>query len=269
MTSCLIVLFFFSVICVLSESWTRSIQYEKDNQCPLWHIHNSNGACQCGASLNGVISCDKKFIHVETGYCLTWNNLTNSEELYRCRFTHWMFPHTSERYSIPINISAEKLDYRMCNSFNRQGAQCSQCISGYGPAVFSDDITCADCSKRKFLWILNLAFQLTTMTLICLIFMLLQIKGTSSPLNIVIAYIQNIAFEYKLSEFYYLGKKANAVFTTILGIWNLDYFRLVLPPLCVSSSLKVIHCVLFQYILAIYPLLFIGIIYFSLIARDL
>ena len=52
--------------------------------------------------------------------------------------------------------------------------------------------------------------------------------------------------------------------TTILGIWNLDYFRLVLPPLCVSSSLKAIHCVLFQYILAIYPLLFTGIIYFCI-----
>ena len=42
----------------------------------------------------------------------------------------------------------------------------SQCISGYGPAVCSDDITCADFSKLKFLWILNLAFQLTMVTLI-------------------------------------------------------------------------------------------------------
>ena len=267
MTSFLVGLHFFSVIrlCV-SESWTRSVQHEIDDHCPLWHIHNNNGECECGASLNGIISCDTKFIHVENGYCLTWNNLTNSEELYHCRFTHWMFPHTGQRYSIPINISGEKFDFRMCNSFNRQGAQCSQCISGYGPAVFSDGITCADCSKRKFLWILNLAFQLTMVTLICLIFMLLQIKGTSSPLNIIIAYIQNIAFGCKFSEFYYLGKKANAIFTTILGIWNLDYFRLVLPPLCISSSLKAILCVLFQYILAVCPFLLFT---FALITRGL
>ena len=41
----------------------------------------------------------------------------------------------------------------------------------------------------------------------------------------------------------------------------MDYFRLVLPPLCISSSLKAIDCVLFQYILAIYPLLFTGTVY--------
>ena len=36
-----------------------------------------------GANLDGVISCNKKFVHVKAGYCLTWDNLTNSEELYR------------------------------------------------------------------------------------------------------------------------------------------------------------------------------------------
>ena len=214
-----------------------------------------------------MISCDKKFIYVDSGYCLTWNNLTNSEDLYRCLFTPWMFRHTSNRYSIPINMSGEELNYRMCSSFNRQGMQCGQCISGYGPAVFSDSVTCADCSKHKYLWILNLMFQLTMVTLMCLVFMIFQIKGTSSPLNIIIAYIQNIAFQYELSGLYYVqyfGQKVNVIFATILGIWNLDYFRFVLPPLCISLSLKAVDCVLFQYILAIYPLLFTGVAYFCI-----
>ena len=263
--SFLTALVFFSGICV-NESWTRSSEHEShDDECPLWHIRNSNGDCECGASLNGVISCDKKFIHVENGYCLTWNNLTKNKilELHRCLFTHWVFPQT-ERYSIPNNMSGEKLVYRICNSFNRQGTKCSQCISGYGPAVFSDSITCADCSKHRYLWILNLMFQLTIVTLMCLVFMIFQIKGTSSPLNIIIVYIQNIAFVGEFSTLRYVGPKANIIIITILGIWNLDYFRLVLPPLCISPSLKVINCVLFQYILAIYPLLFTGIVYFCI-----
>ena len=269
MKSFLIALVFFSGICV-NESWTTSVRQRKNgDQCPLWHIiiHNSNGVCECGATLSGVISCDKKFIYVDNGYCLTWNNLTNSEDLYRCLFTPWIFRHTSNRYSIPINMSGEELNYRMCSSFNRQGMQCGQCISGYGPAVFSDSVTCADCSKHKYLWILNLMFQLTMVTLMCLVFMIFQIKGTSSPLNIIIAYIQNIAFQYELSGLYYVqyfGQKVNAIFATILGIWNLNYFRFVLPPLCISSSLKAVDCVLFQYILAIYPLLFTGVAYFCI-----
>ena len=269
MKSFLIALVFFSGIYV-NESGTTSVRKrENGDQCPLWHIRNNNGDCECGARLSRVITCHKKFIYVDNGYCLTWNNLTNSENVYRCLFTPWVFHHTGNRYSIPINMSGEELNYRMCNSFNRQGMYCGQCISGYGPAVFSDSVTCVNCSKHKYLWILNLMFQLTMVTLMCLVFMIFQIKGTSSPLNIIIAYIQNIAFQYELSGLYYyvqyfLGQKANAIITTILGISNLDYFRFVLPPLCISSSLKAVDCVLFQYILAIYPLLFTGVAYFCI-----
>ena len=107
--------------------------------------------------------------------------------------------------------------------------------------------------------------QLTMLTLMCLAFMMFQIKGTSSPLNVIFAYIQNIAFQVELSGFYgYYGRKVNAIITTILGIWDLDFFRFVVPPLCISPSLKAIDCILFQYILAIYPLLFTSVIYFCI-----
>ena len=67
--------------------------------------------------------------------------------------------------------------------------------------MFSDSVTCADCSKHKHLWILYLMFQLTMVTIMCLVFMIFQIKGTSSPLNIIIAFIQNIAFQCELLRF--------------------------------------------------------------------
>ena len=255
-------LFFFSGICI---HWISCIQHDNGDQCPLWHIHDSNGECVCGASLNGVINCDKDFIHVENGYCLTWNNLTTNEELHRCPLSHWTFSHTGQGYySIPIDVTRQRLNHVMCHSFNRQGTQCSQCISGYGPSVFSDGVTCADCSKHKYLWILNLMFQLTMVTLMCLAFMIFQIKGTSSPLNIIIAYTQNVAFQYGLSTVDYFGQKVGTIIITVLDIWNLDYFRLLLHPLCISSSLTAIHCILFQYIIAIYPLLFTGMTYFCI-----
>ena len=243
---------------------TNSLVHENIDECPLWHIRNSNGDCVCGASFNGVISCDKYFIRVENGYCLTWNNSTKSEELYRCLLTHWMFPHTNKGYKIPINISCQELNYINCKKFNRQGMYCGQCISGYGPAVFSDSVTCADCSKHKYLWILNLMFQLSMVTLMCLAFMIFQIKGTSSPHNIIIAYIQSIAYENELSILDYFGNRVRIIITTIFAIWNLDYLRLVLHPLCISSSLKALDCILLQYVLAIYPLLFTGIIYYCI-----
>ena len=251
--------------CSIRVPLASCVQHKYSDQCPLWHIHNSNGECVCGASLSGVITCDKDSIYIENGYCLTWNNLTKNEELHRCLLTHWTFSHTGKGYyRIPMDVTGQELNSMMCQHFNRQGTQCNQCISGYGPAVFSDSVTCADCSKHKYFWIFNLMFQLTMVTLMCLAFMIFQIKGTSSPLNIIIAYIQNVAFQYGLSTTDYFGQKVSTIIFTILDIWNLDYFRFLLYPLCIDSSLKAIHCILFQYIIAIYPLLFTGIIYFCI-----
>ena len=81
-------------------------------------------------------------------------------------------------------------------------------------------------------------FQLTMVTVMCLAFMVLQFKGTSSPFNIIIAYVQNTAFVYDLNNVVLLGQKVNTVIATVVGVWNLDYFRLVYHPLCISTSLN-------------------------------
>ena len=68
--------------------------------CPLWHV-SRNGQCECGASLNGIVSCDEKFVFIQRGNCVTWNNSTNSAELHRCLFSHWDYNDTCDRYPIP------------------------------------------------------------------------------------------------------------------------------------------------------------------------
>ena len=49
-----------------------------------------------------------------------------------------------------------------------------------------------------------------------------------------------------------------SVAITFYGIWNLDFFRYIIPPFCLSSNLKSIHVVLLNYISAFYPLCLIG-----------
>jgi len=56
----------------------------------------------------------------------------------------------------------------------------------------------------------------------------------------------------------------HAVFKVILtgyGFWNLDYFRYIIPPFCVSQHLKYIHILAIQYVSAFYPLLLIALTY--------
>ena len=88
--------------------------------CPLWHVLR-NGQCECGASINGIISCVKSFMYIKHGNCLTWNNSTNSTELHNCPWnpnntcTKYNIPNT---YRIPIDITGSKLT---CEVYNRKG----------------------------------------------------------------------------------------------------------------------------------------------------
>ena len=52
------------------------------------------------------------------------------------------------------------------------------------------------------------------------------------------------------------------------GIWNLDFFRTVVPPFCVSDKLKNVHALMLQYIPAIYPLCLIAVTYVCIKLHD-
>ena len=93
-------------------------------------------------------------------------------------------------YRIPTNISGPELNRFMCSGYNREGAQCRQCIEGYGSALFSDGVTCADCSKHRYHWILYFIFQLSMVTIMYLAVVLFEINGTASLFNVIITYIQ-------------------------------------------------------------------------------
>ena len=174
--------FFMSSDCVIANMSNNSDCHE------LWHYLRRNGYCYCGIGKHGVIFCDKQYIHVKQGICVTWDNATGSAEVHRCLFTKWSDNYTCtihDVYRISTTATGEKLNNFTCGDYNRQGRYCSQCIDGYGPAVFSDDVICADCTKHRHLWILNLTFQ---------------IKGTSTPLNVIIMYAQLITMGLKFDR---------------------------------------------------------------------
>ena len=50
-------------------------------------------------------------------------------------------------------------------------------------------------------------------------------------------------------------KGYSTVIFTILGVSNLDFLHLVISPLCISTSLKAIDILYFDYITALYPIL--------------
>ena len=129
-SSCLIT----SCVCQISDDDKGSKQ---PDICPLWHVPGQNVRCECGNSHNGIVSCIHEFLYIKHGNCMTWNNSTKQAELQSCLFSQWNSDEMCEKYAvpdtyrIPANISGSELDYVTCKGYNRQGAQCRQCIDGY------------------------------------------------------------------------------------------------------------------------------------------
>ena len=276
---CEFILLFIYVInfVVLSSA---SIQPE----CKLNFKSKINELCQCCSRLDRdtVIECKENdlFIRYAYTFCLTWNNATQSMEITRCFFIrkNSSAPSCDNYYFYNLysksDITVPNLNDVNCKAYNREGLQCRKCIDGYGPAAFSDGVTCANCSEHKHLWIINVLFQLTMVTLLYIAVVLLQIKGTSSPFNIIIAYGQiginaltiGTGLYVKLTCF--TSKGFITFLVTLLGVLNLDFFRSIIPPLCITPSLKSINVHLFDYIIAVHPIILTVFIYIGIELND-
>ena len=127
-----------------------------------------------------------------------------------------------------------------------------QCISGYGPAALSNGISCTDCSKYQNIWLLNLLLIFNCILLLTIMFvviMMLQIKGTAGPWNVIITYSQ-LVVNALMNDAHlrnriqcYVGKRGNNIILllTMLGVTNLDFLRLIILSPCISTSLTAIH----------------------------
>ena len=108
----------------------------------------------------------------------------------------------------------------------------------------------------------------------CLAFIILKVNGSGSPFNIIIAYGQLIALGFRLSgnmcnkTFCFFGENFTNIALSLLGFLNLDFFNAILPPLCISTSLKAINVLLFDCLIAIFPSTITFLIYLCLELHD-
>ena len=246
-------------------------------ECPIWHIYSKDSeSCQCCPSADGLVKCEKEYVHIIRGHCLTWNNATNDIEISHCLYINQDLNlcGITDMYSVSNDVTGPKLNNVTCELYHRHGALCQYCIDGYGPAAFSDGVSCADCSRYKYFWLLNLLFQLMMVTLLYLVVVFFQIKGTCSPFNVIITNCQLglsailIGSGLRALIICVTGKRFTIILLTLVGVFNLDFLRFIIPPLCISPSLKSIHVLLFDYIIALYPIIFTVVIYVSIELYD-
>ena len=176
----------------------------------------------------------------------------------------------NRRYiALPRNIS--DLNDVFCAPVNRRGLLCRDCIDGFGPSVVTTDYACANCTEiHSCGWMLYILSELVPATVFYFAILILRIRITSAPMNCFVMFSQLLINVLNHSPWFMSSLMASLdvtsraflkVILTGYGFWNLDFFRYLIPPFCVSRGLKNIHVLTLQYVSAFYPLLLIALTY--------
>ena len=218
----------------------------------------------CQPRFSGMVKCTSQGVLLKFGYCATYKE---GEGIFvsRCLYFQLNGHNVTEPGYIRLPNNITELNDCMCGPMNRKGLLCKDCIDGFGPSVTSLGYKCSNCTDVWYGIPLYLAVELIPITLFYLIILIFKVHLTSAPMVLFILYCHLIMYEMLFGKTkpmdMLLSLDENSPFHVgvplLLGIWNLDFVRYIVPPFCVSSRLLPTHIELLDYSTIFYPLLLI------------
>lgn len=202
---------------------------------------------------------NKTLALLQLGYCMTYDN--DTPYIISCPYDV-ATSHTAlvMGQSLEMDTTLEKLTNFTCSQLNRHMKHCAQCIDGYGQSVFTMDLGCYPCSERYSGWGLYLAFEFVPITVFIVLLLVLQLSPTRPDMKAFILFAQiatlTLSLNYEPPYKHIFNSKAPFLVKIIkaaYGFWNLDFFRSVVPPFCVSPHLNNLEVLSLQYMSVIYP----------------
>ena len=248
----------------------KTVPKVDDHQVQHLCFNSTNGTCLCSQVCDCHIICSEGKPILEIGYYATYSEDTRLLSI---------FPHptfylnsynvVSSRYiRLPSNLS--HLNNYMCGPLNRKGVVCSECVDSFGPSVTSSEHwKCVNCTNTWYGVPVFLLIEFVPITVFYLFILALQVRVTSAPMPCFIMYSQTIICLFDLAmnsnslsrEVMFTNdgsmKLHMQIIHTFYGVFNLDFFRMVIPSFCISSKLQPVHLTLFGYIAIFYPLFLI------------
>ena len=238
--------------------------------CPDTWFVPSGDSCKCGESYYDVVSCDEvtKEVGVLDCYCMTFDSRHNVTVLGACFYNcvnntgfydHFIYHH------VPRDIASA--NNSVCGYLHRTGTLCGQCIDGYYPAVYSYNFECIPCGHKqlKTNWGIYVAFAYLPLTIFIIFLFMFRVSVVSPKLNAVIFISQTFVFPLH-ARIVLMATKHNLpvniiakIGLTIFGIWNFDFFRALLPGICLN--INTLEVLALDYLVAVYPMLLMVIAY--------
>ena len=247
--------------------------------CPPWYLLMGN-TCQRGNNHWGMIHFQNKTNQpfLLPFYCMTTSEKTTQHRdvLGGCLLTTSV-KELARFFPLPCNVS--ELNQFMCADTNRDGQLCGRCREGFAPPVYSYSLNCVNCSEYGYQnWLKYTAIAFGPLTLFSAAIIAFHISATSTYLHGYILFCQLLSIptisRLLVNDLGYKNYQSTKwsinVFTSIIGIWNLDFFRLMYKPFCLHPQMTVIQSLALDYLIALYPLLLVAITYWlvSLYGRN-
>ena len=245
----------------------KSVQHghcSYDSECPTWFTCNLSSMCQCGSKQDHAIACDDKLQSsaVLDCQCVTYDNKSGSTYLGLCFYNCNNHKKTGSVYQ-PLPTSAEMLiNGSVCTDFNRAGLLCGNCQDGYSPFVLSYNLTCVKCPNGNRNWWKFILAGFGPLTFFYFFVVLFNINVTSSHLHGVVWFSQALSIPTLVRGIMLAGNneypnllKVSRVLIPFYSIWNLDFFRSVIPDICLNVT--TLQALALDYLVALYPFLLI------------
>ena len=253
------------VVVLLSLTTLASCRNHSIVECPPWFFYNlSTNQCQCYNNNEEGIHCTEAgVVVVGLGNCVTHEKNVGT---FFAKCFYFQLPHgnvtANGHFLLPSNVS-ELNDY-MCGPMNRKGLVCSKCIDGFGPSVTSFEYKCTKCSDSWSGTLFYILVEFGPITLYYFIILTFRISITSAPMTCFVLYSQIIVYAIfkdpvTLNKLIVQSQSESVkylivVIGSLYGIWNLDFLKYIVPPICISSKLSIIHIEFLSCLSALYSL---------------
>ena len=246
---------------------SRVQQLSSSSTCPeTWFVPTDNGSCECGITFYDIVVCDSetKDVKVEDCYCITFDPTSEAIVLGQCLFNCINVSKSYYDYiyhSVPRDIVSGDDNNSVCGYLHRNGTLCGQCAHGYYPAAYSYTFECITCNTSHHLlpnWMWYSLVAYTPLTFFIVFIFVFRVSVVSPELYGVISILQTVASPLNIrtlavgASYDYAVNRIFQVSVTLLSIWNLDFFRTLVPGICLEiTSLQVLAL---DYLIAIYPM---------------
>ena len=240
--------------------------------CPTgYYDFSSNGTnCQCDTIDDRLMPCqpEKLTIELRVGYCpyeFDFDNTSNScshgfLDFGFCPYYALDVPMANRMFmKVPQYMTPANFNDYFCSSLNREGPLCKNCKKGYGPAVYSMELACGECSHSGTKMAALLTLNIIPTILLFVIIMVFRVSAASGAMLVYVLYSQlvwltarSLPYVYKpMNEIHPVVKYLNVFSITVGGIWSLDYFRPLIPPFCVQPFTSNYHVIFIEFIPAV------------------